>query len=222
MGILLKTLLASLNFPGALGDLKQAFDVWIDIWKPFGLPCPQRAHTDAEVLSDHLKSRTFGVGLWPPSEEDMHDDKQPEMRERMSAFPSSGIGLLVEGCGFFATVGQLLSRFLSREFIYKNSFNQESKREPNIVAACLLLPICALVQSTFLILDRIYYSKLDTLFYLLVARKSNTLNASNDTSRQTKLSVSSRVAYKNTNRVESKQKLAKDSCQRYVELALHK
>ena len=76
-----------------------------------------------------------------------------------------------EGCGFFSTMGQLFSRFFNKELIYRKVQHRQADHPPNIVVALLVLPLMAFTQILFLVLDKIYYSKLDTLFYILVARK---------------------------------------------------
>lgn len=75
------------------------------------------------------------------------------------------------GCGFFGTIGQLFSRFLNKELIYRKAVVEGVDRDPKILLAVIVLPFCAIIQSVFLLLDKIYYSKLDTLSYILVARK---------------------------------------------------
>lgn len=76
-----------------------------------------------------------------------------------------------EGCGFFATMGQLFSRFLNKEFIYRKVQHRQVDHPPNMLAALLVLPLMAFIQIFFLLLDKIYYSKLDTIFYIMLARK---------------------------------------------------
>ncbi|MFQ5729066.1 MAG: class I SAM-dependent methyltransferase [Waddliaceae bacterium] len=63
-----------------------------------------------------------------------------------------------QGCGFFATIGQLLARFLNKELIYRKALHKGIDREPNILVAFFIIPIIALVQIFFLLLDKIYYS----------------------------------------------------------------
>lgn len=77
------------------------------------------------------------------------------------------------GCGFFATIGQLLSRFLNKEFIYYKATYQGIDKKPNLITAFFILPLCAIIQIFFFMIDKIYFSKIDTLFYILVARKIN-------------------------------------------------
>jgi len=76
-----------------------------------------------------------------------------------------------ECCGFFATIGQLLARFLNKEFIYRKTMHEKIDTRPNILLACFILPLCCFVQIIFLCLDKLYYSKLDTLSYIILARK---------------------------------------------------
>jgi ubiquinone/menaquinone biosynthesis C-methylase UbiE len=76
-----------------------------------------------------------------------------------------------EGCGFMAMLGQMFSRFLYKEFVYYKSRYKGREKEPNIIMACIILPVSAVIQMIFLVLDKIYYSKHDTLFYIIVARK---------------------------------------------------
>jgi SAM-dependent methyltransferase len=76
------------------------------------------------------------------------------------------------GCGFFATIGQLLCRFLNKEFIYRKAQYHGIDKQPYVLIAFFIIPLIAFIQILFLVLDKLYYSKLDTLFYILVARKA--------------------------------------------------
>lgn len=80
------------------------------------------------------------------------------------------------GGGFFAMMGQLFSRFMNLEFIHHKNLYKGNDQQPNIVFACLVLPLCALIQLFSLFLDRLYSSKIDTLFYILVAVKREAEN----------------------------------------------
>ena len=97
-------------------------------------------------------------------------------------FTDDGLRLLAEqqqmrvfytkpSCGAFATIGQLISRFLSKQIIFLGVKKKRKDGRPNMIAAIFILPICALVQIIFLILEKVYYSSLDTIFYILVAKK---------------------------------------------------
>lgn len=76
-----------------------------------------------------------------------------------------------QGCGFFATLGQLIARFLNKEVIYRKAITKGIDREPHVLIAVFILPLIAVFQGFFLILEKLYSSKLDTLFYILVAKK---------------------------------------------------
>lgn len=97
-------------------------------------------------------------------------------------FTDQGLALLAEqqnlkviftkpGCGFLALIGQLLCRFLNNEFIYRKSVYEDIDKKPSLVAAFFVLPIIAFIQLFFGLLEKLYYSKIDTIFYILVAQK---------------------------------------------------
>ena len=75
------------------------------------------------------------------------------------------------GCGFLALIGQLLCRFLNNEFIYRKSVYEDIDKKPSLIAAFFVLPIIAFTQLFFGLLEKLYYSKIDTIFYILVAQK---------------------------------------------------
>ena len=77
------------------------------------------------------------------------------------------------GCGFFAMIGQMLCRFLNKELIYRKTDSKGIDRKPSLIAAFFVLPIIAFIHLIFIMLEKIYKSELDTLFYILVAQKPN-------------------------------------------------
>ncbi len=79
------------------------------------------------------------------------------------------------GCGFFSTIGQLICRFINKDIIYHKALYKGIDKKPNMIAAVVLLPVIAFIQVFFILLEKIYYSKLDTLFYILVAQKPEQL-----------------------------------------------
>lgn len=97
-------------------------------------------------------------------------------------FTDDGLRLLAEqhqmeviytkpSCGTFAAIGQLISRFLSKQFVFLGIIKKRNNGRPNVLAAFFILPLCALIQIVFLILDKVCCSTLDTIFYILVAKK---------------------------------------------------
>lgn len=99
-------------------------------------------------------------------------------------FTDDGLRLLAEkhqmeviytkaSCGFFATMGQLFSRFFSKQFIYLGLFKTSNNGRPNAMVAALILPLCALIQIFSLGIDKVFYSNLDSIFYILVAKKKS-------------------------------------------------
>jgi SAM-dependent methyltransferase len=97
-------------------------------------------------------------------------------------FTDQGLRLLAEqhnldviytkpGCGFLGTIGQLICRFLNKEFIYRKSLNEGVDKSPSLLAALFVLPIIAFIQILFSLFEKLYHSKIDTIFYILVARK---------------------------------------------------
>ena len=97
-------------------------------------------------------------------------------------FTDQGLALLAEkqnlnviytkpGCGFLAMIGQLLCRFLNKEFIYRKALYEDTDKKPSLIAAFFVLPVIAFIQIFFGLLEKLYHSKLDTLFYILVAQK---------------------------------------------------
>lgn len=76
-------------------------------------------------------------------------------------------------CGFLATHGQLLARFLSKQFLSPPSSGKHRHTSFFLLRSLFVSPLCAAVQLVSLALEKICYSNLDTLFYIMVAQKDN-------------------------------------------------